>query len=106
MKYLKVEADKGFFIRPKDATTQEWVEIDKINKDDLLYLLNQALAADFEMDPFEESKMANKAHQIIYKNVYEKFVGLVSIKSKFKDESEAFYKDAVEKYSNKGDVEA
>lgn len=99
MKYLKIEADKGYFLRPKDATTQEWTEIDKINKDDLLYLLNNALTSEFEMDVFDESKMANKAHQIIYKNVQEKFSGLVSMKSKFKDESEGFYKEAVEKYS-------
>ncbi len=99
MKYLKVEADKGYFLRPKDTATQEWIEIDKINKDDLLHLLKNALSENFEMDAFDESKMANKAHQIIYKNVYEKFSGLVSMQSKFKDESESFYKDAVEKYS-------
>src|SRR5688500_3097950 len=99
MKYLKIEADKGYFLRAKDATTQEWVEIDKINKDDLMYLLNHALSPDFEMDVFDETKMANKAHQIIYKNVHEKFSGLVSMKSKFKDESESFYRESVEKYS-------
>ena len=99
MKYLKIEADKGYFLRPKNTTSQEWVEIDKINKDDLIYLLNQALSADFEMDVFNESKMANKAHQIIYKNIHEKFSSIVLMKSKFKDESESFYKESVEKYS-------
>jgi hypothetical protein len=99
MKYLKIEADKGFFSRPKDTTSQEWIEIDKINKEDLMHLLNEALSTDFEMDVFDESKMANKAHQIIYKNIHEKFSNLVSMKSKFKDESESFYKESVEKYS-------
>jgi hypothetical protein len=98
MKYLKIDNNKGYFLRPKDSGA-EWIEIDTINKDDLLYLLNNAISSDFEMDPYSEDKMANKAHQIIYKNIYEKFTNLDAMKSKFKDDSESFYKDAIEKYS-------
>jgi hypothetical protein len=98
MKYLKIEDNKGFFLRMKD-TTAEWIEIDKINKDDLLYLLDKAISSDFEMDIYSEEEMRNKAHQIIYKNIYEKFSNLQTMKSKFKDESEQLYKDAIDKYS-------
>ena len=97
MKYLKIDADKGYFLRETGSAT-EWTEIDKIGKGDLLYLLNKAISSDFEMDIYSEAKMANKAHQIIYKNIYEKFSNLESMKSKFKDESESLYKEAIEKY--------
>ena len=99
MKYLEIKDNKGYFLRPKESTT-EWIEIDKINKDDLLYLLNNAISSNFEMDVYAEDKMANKAHRIIYKNIYEKFSNLEFMKSKFKDESESLYKEAVEKYNN------
>lgn len=97
MKYLKIEDNKGYFLQEKDSTP-EWVEIDRINKDNLLFLLNAAVSTDFEMDLYDESTLANKAHQIIYKNISEKFTELVAMKSKFKDESESYYKEALEKY--------
>ena len=98
MKYLKIENNKGHFLRIKDGGASEWVEIDKINKDDLLSLLNTAISSEFEMDVYTEAEMANKAHQIIYKNIYEKLSNLETMKSKFKDESESLYKEAMEKY--------
>ncbi len=55
------------------------------------------------MDVYSEDVMANKAHQIIYKNIFEKFSNLDSMKSKFKDESESLYKEAAEKYSTADD---
>lgn len=97
MKYLKIEDNKGFFLLDKDGTP-EWIEIDRINKDNLLLLLNAAISTDFDMDAYDESILANKAHQIIYKNISEKFTELVAMKSKFKDESESYYKEALEKY--------
>lgn len=97
MKYLKIEDNKGYFLQQKDSTT-EWVEIDRISKENLLFLLNSAISEDFEMDVYDETTLANKAHQIIYKNIFEKFTNLVAMKSKFKDESESYYKEAIEKY--------
>jgi hypothetical protein len=99
MKYLKIEDNKGHFLRSKDGGESEWIEIDKVNKDDLLSLLNTAISSEFEMDVYAESNMANKAHQIIYKNIFEKFSNLETMKSKFKDESESLYKEAMDKYS-------
>src|SRR5690554_2222474 len=97
MKYLKVENNKGYFLREKGSLT-EWELIDQITKDDLFYLLNKAVDDDYEMDKYNEETLANKAHQIIYKNIHEKFLDLILNKSRFKDESEAVYKSALEKY--------
>src|SRR5690242_184289 len=104
MKYLKIDDNKGFFLRDKDDSTTQWVEIDKINKDDLLNLLNCATSDTFEMDAYSEEIMANKAHQIIYKNIHEKFITLESMKAKFKDESESLYKEELDKYSTGADT--
>ena len=97
MKYLKIDDNKGYFLQQKDSAT-EWVEIDRINKENLLFLLNSAISEDFEMDVYDEATLANKAHQIIYKSIFEKFTNLVAMKSKFKGESESYYKEALEKY--------
>jgi hypothetical protein len=105
MKYLKIEDNKGYFLKTKEDSTTEWLEIDKIAKDDLLFLLNQATSDTFEMDVYSEETMANKAHQIIYKNIHEKFLSLESLKSKFKDESESLYKEALDKYTVDKDIQ-
>jgi len=96
MKYLKIKESKGFFLKESD----QWVELDQIVKEDLLCLLDKAIIADdFEMDEFNVSFIGNKAHQIIYKHLYQKFDELKQNKSRFKDESEQLYKSAIEKYS-------
>jgi len=69
-----------------------------------LVLIDKALAGEFEMDEFRKDDLANQAHQIIYKNLYEKFTDLKSNRNRFKDESEALYKAALEKYSRKDSV--
>jgi hypothetical protein len=94
MKILKIKDNKGFFA--VDGKT--WLPIDQISKDHLLQLLDQTLNGSVEMDEFDNEKLGNQAHQIIYKNIYEKFVELGKNKSRFKDESELIYKDAIEKY--------
>lgn len=101
MKYLKIENNKGFYQLEQD----NWCEIDKINKEDLMTLLEKAIDSAFEMDVFEIEKINNKAHQIIYRNLHEKFSELLENKSRFKDESEQIYKSAIEKYSDDLDNE-
>jgi len=98
MRYLKIEDNKGYYLKTFDQT-ESWVEIDKINKDDLLNMLNSAVTDDFQMDAYNEESLGNKAHQIIYKNLYEKLLTLSQMKDTFKDESESLYKEAIEKYS-------
>lgn len=95
MKYLKIEDNKGLY----QTGSNDWVEIDKISKDDLLILLDKAVDTDFEMDEFVPENVANKAHSIIYKHLYSKFSELVNNKNRFKDESEQMYKTAIDKYT-------
>jgi len=101
MKYLKIDNNKGFFLKG-EADLAIWTEIDQIGKDDLLHLLNKAISEEFEMDSYNEELLANKAHQIIYKNFHEKFADLLNNKTRFKDESENLYKVALEKYKTTG----
>lgn len=93
MKYLKIENNKGYFI--KDGN---WTEIDLIEKDDLLSLLDYATEEDFEYDKYDNELLQNKAHNIIYKYIVERFEAFLQNKNRFKDEVDNLYKDAIEKY--------
>jgi len=95
MKYLKIENNKVFFLNSSD----EWKEIDTINKNDLLYLMDKIITEeDFEMDEYNEESIANKAHQIIYKSLHDKFKSLSESRMRFHDESREFYREAYDKY--------
>lgn len=100
MKYLKINDNKGYYLKLNEGENNNWIEVDKINKDDLMNLINKALEPDFEMDEYKEEDLGNKAHQIIYRNIHEKFLNLIKEKDRFKDESSSLYRDAIEKYSN------
>lgn len=100
MKYLKIDDNKGYFLKLNEDDQQEWIEIDQITKDDLMALLSSAVAGDFEMDEFLPESLDHKAHHIIYKNIHEKFNQLLESKDKFKDETDVLYKSAFDKYSN------
>ncbi|CAM1346845.1 MULTISPECIES: hypothetical protein [Flavobacteriaceae] len=97
MKFLKINNNQAFFLKDK-AEPETWTEIDKIEKEDLMKLLDFAIEEDFEMDVYDENNLANKAHQIIYKGIYEKLNTFLNNKDRFKDETEAIYKEALEKY--------
>lgn len=97
MKFLKINDNKAFFLKDKEEP-ENWTEIDKIEKEDLIKLLDFAIQEDFEMDVYDENILANKAHQIIYKSIYEKLNTFLNNKDRFKDETEAIYKEALEKY--------
>lgn len=101
MKYLYIENGQGFFSvsgLEKDKQT-----IDKIQKEDLLRLLNlivdESAENGFEMDSYDEESLKNPAHKIIYKNIYDKFDVLIKKRVQFKDETCNLYKSAIEKYS-------
>lgn len=94
MKYLKIENKNGLYWNGK-----EYEEIDKINKDSLLVLLNAAEADDFELDSNENNLIGNKAHQIIYENIYSKFEQFLNDKNQFKNDVDGLYKEAIGKYS-------
>ncbi len=94
MKYLKIENNKGFY-----WDGNEYLEIDKINKDGLLTLLNSAEIDDFELDAYDENLIGNKAHQVIYENICSKFEQFLNDKNQFKTDVNSLYKEAVGKYS-------
>lgn len=94
MKILKIDNGKGLYFKEPD----QWIEIDQIGKEDLLILLEKAISSEFEMGVFDLNDLQNKAHQIIYKHLYQKFNELKDNKNRFKDESEQLYKSAIEKY--------
>jgi len=97
MKFLKIHNNQAYFIK-NEAQPESWIEIDKIEKDDLLRLLDFATKDDFEMDAYNGDNLANKAHQIIYKSLYEKLKPFLTNKDRFKDQTESIYKEALEKY--------
>ena len=94
MKILKIEEGKGYYSFDGD----KWNPIDEINKDGLMQLLNLFLDSDVEIDDYDETNLTNQAQQIIYKSIFEKFVNLQENKSKFKDESDRLYLEAIQKY--------
>ena len=97
MKHLKIKEKQGFYA----VDGQSWEPIDKINKADLLLLLDKAVQEDFEMDPYQAELLGNPAHKIIYENIYEKFNELANNKNVFQDEVEGLYKEALQKYNDK-----
>lgn len=94
MKVLKIEDNQGFYTTTGDA----YNSIDKINKDDLLKLVELTLEGDVEIDEYSEEMLKNQAHQIIYKNIYEKLLDLQKRRDEFKDESERLFLQEYEKY--------
>lgn len=96
MKILKIDNGIGLFRTKNDG---EWVPIDKIDKAGLLKLLDLFIEHDVEMDSTEDCELHNKAQEIIYSSILEKFENLGRNKSKFKDESARTYLEAIQKYS-------
>lgn len=96
MKCLKIEDGKCFFL----CSNGEMVQVDKMTKDDVLYLLNIATSPEesFEMDSVEEKNILNEAHLIIYRSLYSKFSELLENRTRFAEESALIYKDALEEY--------
>ncbi|MCK5027104.1 MAG: hypothetical protein KAS07_01670 [Candidatus Pacebacteria bacterium] len=99
MKYLEIKDNKGYYWNGEGV-----VEIDKINKDDLLKLINHAEEDEFEMDAYNEEQLQNKAHQIIYQSIYTKLNDFLVDAEQFNRKVDALYTDAVGEYG--ADVEA
>lgn len=100
MKYLKIENNKGYFLKLEKDQPDKWIEIDKISKEDLMNLLELTISNDFEMDDYIEDNIAHKAHQIVYKSIFEKFTDLINNRKSFIDECDSQYRSAIEKYDS------
>ena len=72
MKLLQINNDAGHFL----AENGDYAPIDKITKEDLLRLVNITLEEDVEFDEYSEERIKNQAHQIVYKSIFEKLIGL------------------------------
>jgi len=93
MKYLEIKDKKGYYWNDHDM-----VEIDQINKDDLLKLINHAEEDEFEMDMFDEKNLQNKAHQIIYQSIHTKLTDFLGDREQFKRDVDVLYAEAVGEY--------
>ena len=68
MLLLEIRNNQGFFLN--DAGGYSSIEI--ITKDHLLRLVDLTLTKDVSFHMYDESKLQNRAHQIVYKNIYQK----------------------------------
>ena len=96
MKYLEIKDGKGFF----KNNSSEWQPIDSISNEDILYLLDELIDTNvqFDMDSPHEQSINHEAHKIIYTNIYSKLREIVDNKTRFIEESNGIYRDALEKY--------
>lgn len=96
MKCLEIKNGKGYFLQ----SDGNMVELDKMKKDDLLYLLDIAtnIEKEFEMDDIQTCRLDNQAHKVIYESLFDKFQELLQNRNRFYDESISLYKEALQKY--------
>lgn len=99
MKYLTINNGQAMYT--VESTTPATTKIDQLTKEDLLKLIDLCISdEDFEMDPYDESVLLNKAHQIIYRNIYQKLDDLKKQRIKFSDEKTVLYRAAINRYSS------
>lgn len=95
MKLLRIHEHAGQFLKA-DGTYEA---IDKIDKDDLLRLVDRALDTDdAEVEAYDEQAVKNQAHQVIYKSIAQKLADLRKRRERFIDESARLYLAEYEKY--------
>ena len=94
MKLLKIENNCGYYLNAQEV----FAPVDKITKEDLLRLVNLTLEGEVEFDGYNDERLKNQAHQIIYKSVFEKLQGLSERRQEFIDESERQYLQEYERY--------
>lgn len=95
MKLLRIHEHAGQYLEA-DGTYES---IDRIDKDDLLRLVDRTLDADeFDVDAYDEQAIKNQAHQVIYKSIAQKLNDLRKRREAFIDESARLYLAEYEKY--------
>lgn len=94
MESLKIENNKGWFKRDG-----EWVEINKMTKEDLYGLVDSALTEEeYIMTPYDEMALKNPAHKTIYSHIYRQLCDIRQRKDEFNEEIQSAYKEAYDKY--------
>jgi len=99
MKYLEIKNNKGYYFNDT-----EMVEIDQINKEDLLKLIIHAEENEFDMDTYDENQLQNKSHQIIYQGLYQKLKDFLDNNEQFDSEVDDLYAKAIGEYG--ADIQA
>ncbi len=94
MKLLKIENNLGYFL----GVDHVFNPVDRITKEDLLRLVDLTLTQEVELDEYDGEAIKNQAHQILYKSICGKLLGLKVRKQAFTDESERLYLQEYEKY--------
>jgi len=92
---LKIDKNQGWFLKAEG----EYQEIDKIIKEDLLRIMENILENDTEMEEYDEEKIKNTAHQVVYKSIYNNLKSLKDRKEEFKDSTERLYQEEYNKYT-------
>lgn len=95
MKLLKIEANCGHFL----TASGSYEAIDKISKDDLLRMVEVILSQDAELDEYDEAKIKNHAHQVVYKSLYDNLASLKIRKQEFKDDADRMYLPDYKRYT-------
>ena len=100
MKLLQIENNQGFFLNEKGSLSP----VHELDKKQLLWLVDQTLddSIAIEFDEYDDGKLRNQAHQVVYKSVYEKLVALRERRREFVDTSERLYLADYEKYREDG----
>lgn len=96
MKILKIDSSGCASFSTNGS---DWEPIDRIGKEHLLELLDICIENEVQMDEYIDADIKNPAHNIIYKNVYQKLLDFISNKQGFLDEVEDLYRGALEKYN-------
>jgi hypothetical protein len=95
MRLLRIDGSLGQFL----GEVGDYRPIDKITKDDLLRLVDLTLREeDVEFDEYDEEKVKNQAHQIVYKSIFGKLRELRGRKQESIDQSERLYLAEYERY--------
>ena len=94
MKLLKIDGAIGHFLTKSGS----YHEIDKITKDDLLRIVENVLDGSGELEPYDEERIKNQAHQVVYKSIYNNLKALEDRKQEFNDESERLYLEDYKRY--------
>jgi hypothetical protein len=95
MKLLSIN-DSGASFRGKEGAL---VPIDKLTKEDLMQLVSWTLDEEtVEYDAYDESRIKNQAHQIVYKSVVQKLKDLRERRKEFRDESSRLFLKEYERY--------
>ena len=100
MKLLAIENNKGTY----SIDGINFIEIEKISKDDILNLLERVLSeAEIIIEESNEDnkKINSPAQKIIYDNIYEKVNEVLLTKEEINSFEEDQYYIAMQKYQNK-----